>query len=92
MEEQLVTIWGDVLKLSKIGVQDNFFDAGGDSLSATRIVTQIREVFQVELPIVTMFDNPTIATLVEQIEQLKATSEPADTSPAVSGKRKKGRL
>ncbi|MCC5835970.1 MAG: amino acid adenylation domain-containing protein, partial [Opitutales bacterium] len=67
-EAILVEIWQEVLQLSNIGVDNNFFDLGGHSLMATRIISRIRRRFDVELPFRTLFDDPTIARLAVFID------------------------
>src|SRR5262249_36115845 len=51
IEQQLATIWREVLRMNEIGVRDNFFDLGGNSLLAIQVISRIRECFDVELPI-----------------------------------------
>jgi amino acid adenylation domain-containing protein len=63
IEAQLVRIWAHVLRVDQVGVHDNFFDLGGHSLLATRVMTQMREVFEVDLPLRALFDKPTVAGL-----------------------------
>ncbi len=67
-EEILVDIWIQLLGVQKIGVLDNFFESGGHSLLATQLISRIREVFKVDLPLRNIFESPTIATLAEQID------------------------
>lgn len=62
-EEILLQIWSEVLKLSQVGIRENFFDLGGHSLLATQIVARIRQKLKVEVPLRTIFDNPTIEDL-----------------------------
>ncbi|MEH1855162.1 MAG: amino acid adenylation domain-containing protein [Nostoc sp.] len=69
IEEMLVSIWLRVLGIEKISIDDNFFEVGGHSLLATRLISQIRQVFQVELPLHCVFEKPTIAGLAKDIEK-----------------------
>ncbi|MBW4477612.1 MAG: amino acid adenylation domain-containing protein [Tolypothrix brevis GSE-NOS-MK-07-07A] len=69
--EQIVAdIWGQVLKQEHIGIHDNFFDLGGHSLLATQVISRLREAFKIELPLRSLFESPTVAQLVEQIEKM----------------------
>ena len=60
-EEGIAKIWIEVLHRERISTDDNFFDLGGHSLLATRVISRVREQFQVELPIRAMFESPTIS-------------------------------
>ena len=71
MERKLAAIWQEVLRLKKIGIQDNFFEAGGYSLLAVRVISRIKKDFQVDLPLLSFFENPTIAGLSQSIEKAK---------------------
>jgi amino acid adenylation domain-containing protein len=71
VEELLIGIWTHLLRLDRVGVTDNFFDLGGDSLLAMRIIARVRELFHVELSFASWFTTPTIAALGQQIETLQ---------------------
>jgi len=66
-EEKLALIWQEVLKRDAVGVTDNFFELGGHSLLATQIISRIRNTFRVQMPLHSFLQNPTIASLAEQI-------------------------
>jgi amino acid adenylation domain-containing protein len=70
-ERILVDLWVKELKINKLGVQDNFFELGGQSLTAMRLISEIRHVFHVEIPLQHFFDAPTVAELARIIEQRK---------------------
>lgn len=73
IEHQLVTIWCDVLEREKVGVTDNFFELGGHSLLATQVVSQIKSLFLVDIPLQTLFKQPTIEALAKFIEDADAS-------------------
>ena len=68
-QEMLAGIWSKMLDRPRVGIHDNFFELGGHSLLAIRVVSRIRDSFQVEMPLQTIFAQPTIAHLAQWIEQ-----------------------
>jgi acyl-coenzyme A synthetase/AMP-(fatty) acid ligase/acyl carrier protein len=72
LEAQLAAIWRQVLDAEAVGVHDNFFEIGGHSLKATRVVARIRQDLAVELPLQALFEAPTIAELSAQVVQAMA--------------------
>jgi amino acid adenylation domain-containing protein len=70
IEEVLAAIWKEVLRLDVVGRSDNFFWLGGHSLLATQIVSRVRERFQVDLPLRSIFELPTLMELSERIESM----------------------
>ncbi len=69
-EKAIAQIWQQLLDLEQISVHDNFFDLGGHSLLTTMLMSQVRKTFQVDLPLRTLFDAPTIASLATSIEAI----------------------
>jgi acyl carrier protein len=78
VEETLVEIWQEVLSADRVGVHDNFFDLGGHSLLAAQVVARIHRTFDLEIPLRTLFEFPTIAGLAAQITTLKEASGAGD--------------
>ncbi|HEV2852358.1 MAG TPA: non-ribosomal peptide synthase/polyketide synthase [Thermoanaerobaculia bacterium] len=72
VERVLAGIWGEVLRLDRIGVQDDFFTLGGHSLLATQVQSRVREAFGLELPLRRFFEAPTVAAQAAEIEALRA--------------------
>ena len=66
-ESTLAQIWGQILHAERVGVRDNFFDLGGDSLLAIRLINEINQQFERELPLSALFLNPTIEGLADSL-------------------------
>ena len=79
LESGLLEIWQAALLRQRIGVRDNFFELGGDSLSATRVMSQIRAIFGVDMPLRVLFDRPTVAELAQTLQSMLNRGE--DVSP-----------
>jgi amino acid adenylation domain-containing protein len=62
-EEKLASLWEEILGCGQVGVHDNFFEMGGHSLAAMRLVAAIARDFSIELPVRVIFESPTVATL-----------------------------
>ncbi|MFD0579116.1 amino acid adenylation domain-containing protein [Dactylosporangium darangshiense] len=68
VQEVLAGVWAELLGVERVGAVDNFFALGGHSLLATRVVSRVRSVFGVEVPVAAVFDAPTVAGLAGVIE------------------------
>ena len=66
-ERTVADVWSVVLNLEGIGIYDDFFELGAHSLLATRVVSRLRSIFGVEIPLRVLFDNPTVVALAEFI-------------------------
>jgi amino acid adenylation domain-containing protein len=71
-EELLAGVWTQVLGIEQVGIYDNFFELGGHSLLATRVVSRVRDAFQMELPLRCIFEAPTVAELSRVIKEVSA--------------------
>jgi amino acid adenylation domain-containing protein len=71
VEEILCGIWAEVLRVEKVGIHDNFFDLGGNSLSAFRVISRIRRALDVEVPLLSLFETGTISEFAKRIEGSK---------------------
>ena len=83
-EEILAAIWEELLALPEVGVRDDFFELGGDSLLATRVVSRIRDAFALELPLRRLFEAPTVSALAREIEKSRALSASLPAPPRVT--------
>ncbi|MBV8475581.1 MAG: HAD-IIIC family phosphatase [Acidobacteria bacterium] len=72
IEEALVRIWSDCLEVERIGIRDNFFDFGGHSLRATRVLTRVRAEFGIELSLTMLFKTPTIEAMSAAIADMSS--------------------
>ena len=75
-QKKLAALWQQVLKIGRVGLHDNFFELGGDSLNAAEIAAQFPEWFEMELPLGSLFEAPTIAALAALIEGRSEQSGP----------------
>jgi amino acid adenylation domain-containing protein len=85
IEAQLVKIWERVLKRQLIGVQDDYFELGGSSLTAAQLFAQIEKVFHKKLPLATLFQSSTIARQAEILRQENWTPDWSSLVPLRAG-------
>ncbi len=81
LEELLAQAWEELLAVRGVARGDSFFDLGGHSLLATRVVSRLRELLGVEVPLRALFEEPTLAGLAGRVEALRAEGESPSAPP-----------
>lgn len=77
-EQAVAEIWSQVLRVERVGVEDNFFDLGGHSLLAIQVLSRLRQQLKVEVPVQALFESATVAGLSKEIDALLQGSNPED--------------
>jgi acyl carrier protein len=78
-ERVIAEAWCEVLRRREVGVEDDFFELGGQSLLATQVISRIRDRLDVSLPLRRLFDSPTVAALAAAVDELRRTGRAAPT-------------
>ena len=81
IELTLSQIWSEVLGVDRVGIHDNFFELGGHSLLATRVISALRQHFEIELPLRNIFESPTVSGLVVHVVDEQAQSRWSSAPP-----------
>ncbi len=88
-ERKLSAMWSEILGTEEIGINQNFFEAGGHSLIATQLIARIREEFSVTLPLTILFEKSTIAELAEIIKEKQNKEDTITGIPLLKRKKRK---
>jgi acyl carrier protein len=86
LETKIAAMWSQIFGVDRVGVDDTFFALGGHSLLAMQLISRIRDAFHVELPLRTMFQDPTVGGLADAIARLaqqEHESQPETIVPVV---------
>jgi acyl carrier protein len=70
LERRLCQIWAEVLRLDTVGVEDNFFARGGNSLLAIHLTARMSDEFGVELPVRALFETPQVAGFADRLRDV----------------------
>ena len=88
IEELLAGIWAHVLGVESVGLHDNFFALGGHSLLAMKVVSRLRQVFQVDVSLRALFDAPMVASLARHVEEVRQAVQRTPIPPLHTVSRK----
>jgi thioesterase domain-containing protein/acyl carrier protein/NAD(P)-dependent dehydrogenase (short-subunit alcohol dehydrogenase family) len=84
LQSAIASLWQELFAISPIGIHDNFFDLGGDSMLAIQLVARLQEHFQVELPLAEALQHPTVAEQAATIEMTRRGGRSQQPSPIVT--------
>jgi NAD(P)-dependent dehydrogenase (short-subunit alcohol dehydrogenase family)/acyl carrier protein len=91
LEEKIVSIWQELLGIQQLGVHDNFFDLGGDSLISLKVTSRLKKELGVDIPVVAIFEGPTVSALAKLIGPSRNQEPDYDESRARGERRKQRR-
>jgi hypothetical protein len=84
LEKVLAGCWAEVLQVERVGIHDNFFALGGDSLSVTHVLARVYEIMHLEIDVSRFFEAPTIAEMAHHLETLIPAGQAARASSAIA--------
>jgi acyl carrier protein len=79
-ERRLAAIWSEILGIERVGVETNFFEAGGHSLTAMRIMSRVQETWGVRLPLTAVFERPSLEDSARLVDDLVARAAASSSS------------
>jgi len=80
-EKSIAALWNDVLGARRVGLHDDFFECGGHSLSATRLLARIRSAYAIDLTLQHLFDEPTVGAIAARVDELCGVRDSNSESP-----------
>jgi acyl carrier protein len=89
-EQKIAAIWEEILGIEKVGVNDNFFDLGGNSLIGLKVISRVKSEFQAEISAVTLFEGPTVSALARLVQP--AEQEGEERAPVFEDRRSRGAM
>src|SRR5262249_53184413 len=92
LEEAIASLWREALHTEKVGVHDNFFTLGGHSVSMVRVANRLRETLGREVPLLVLFEHPTIAALARYLREGPVQSETVERSSDRGDRRREAAL
>jgi len=92
IEQQVADIWGEVLDVTQVSINDDFFDLGGDSLLITQVLTRLRDLYPIDLALRTLFDKSTVAELASELETYMMAKDVLTTGDMLADEVSEGRV
>ncbi|MCP5108418.1 MAG: hypothetical protein GY950_33840, partial [bacterium] len=86
VEKEVAEIWKQVLQLEEVGIYDNFFEIGGNSLNILKVRSQLKEILAIDIPVVKLFKYPTIYSLSLYLDKASREENPLDNQLALAKK------
>lgn len=80
LEQAVLSVWKKILGTNEIGIHDNFFDLGGNSLVGMKMIAELRRVLNIEIPLMALFKGPTVFALCEVIQNQEPSLAPFEES------------
>lgn len=90
IEQTIVSVWGELLGIEQVGIHDNFFDLGGNSLLVLQVISRLKRELKIELPAVTLFERPTVNALAQVISQ-GVSDDPSYKESRIRGEKRRER-
>lgn len=91
-EEKIAQVWQELLGINKIGIHDNFFDLGGNSLIGLQVIARLKKVFDMQIPVVALFEAPTVSTLARYLQPEQSEPEEDLQQLRLTERRKQARV
>lgn len=92
IERKIAAIWQSILKVEKVGLEDNFFDLGGNSLALAQVQAQLESIFERSITIVDLFQYSTVSTLADYFSKQASTQATFTTTSRTNAQRQKQAL
>jgi acyl transferase domain-containing protein/acyl carrier protein len=88
IEQIIVAIWQTLLGIEQLGIHDNFFDLGGNSLIGLKVIARLKQELQIDIPVVALFEGPTVSALARMIGQ-RSPEQPGYAQRRSRGERRR---
>jgi len=91
IEQVILNVWQEILGIDQLGIQDNFFDLGGNSLVGLKVISRLKKELNLEIPLVALFEGPTVSALARVVSKDRSEA-PAGEESRGRGERRRERL